>query len=80
MSGQYQIETGVPLPAVKGKAGTGRFGALAALEVGQSIFEPNYDVSHRSAYASTRNVMRKYPGRKFSSRKVDGGLRVWRIA
>lgn len=71
---QFKIERGIPVPSARG--------ALikypwAEMEVGDSLFFPagnHPSVSAISGQWATRH------GRKFTTRKVDGGVRVWRIA
>lgn len=71
------IESGVPLPAsyINGRPASYPF---RKMEVGQSIFIPEEKVSPhhaaKRAYAAGRRT-----GYKFTCRKVDGGVRVWRI-
>lgn len=49
------------------------------MEVGDSIFEPG---PKNSSESKVRLSAKKYgtkTGKKFSARKVEGGVRVWRI-
>jgi hypothetical protein len=69
------VETGIP-------RSTSRPGSLTAaietLAVGESILVgncPGYVITTVSTY-----VRKKNPGRKFSRRSAEGGVRVWRLA
>lgn len=68
------IEYGVPLPEPRGSL-VGRLRALKAAKVGASIFFPEKDASVRSLHAT---IQRIGPGWA-ACRKVEGGIRVWRV-
>lgn len=77
-----EIEKGVPVPVEeKPFAGFARSKSkypFAEMEVGDSVFyegESNGGKVHASMVKSGQRH-----GRVFTSRKVDGGLRIWRIA
>ncbi len=77
-NGAYKIEDGVALPPPRGK-GAGLRNALEALVVGQSIFVPAGE--HATVSAAGRNAAKRAnDGRQYTTRRVDGGLRIWRIA
>lgn len=81
----YQIDDGVPLP---GRTDSGRFpkgsgftGAVAALDVGQSVFAAGKKIRIASQAAwDVRNVA---PQKRFMCRTVTEngvkGVRVWRL-
>ncbi len=81
----FQIESGIPLPSTT-RAGAGRKGSkypFASMEVNTSFFvpdgdEPVKDATLRSAIGAF-NKSNPESGRKFAVRKVDGGVRVWRM-
>lgn len=70
-----KIEKGIPLPTQRAN---GLSAAFRTMHVGDSVF--------LAGKASSSNVSPLYgyvarlTKRKFSARKVDGGVRVWRIA
>ena len=80
---EFVIEDNIPLPPAKrgrfGEKGSGLDGALTRLQVGQSILVPNKSQKHVSASARVC-ARRMADGRKFATRVVDGGVRVWRVA
>lgn len=68
---KYTIQSNIPIP--KRVTGRGRDqnsfqGKIRALKVGQSIFTKGY----RGAQLWPKD-------RKFTSRAIDGGIRIWRI-
>lgn len=68
-----QIEKGVPLPEY-GKLS----GSLRRMGIGDSILFPSV---HSASLQSILSRLRKgSPGLKFTSRKTEGGIRVWRLA
>lgn len=77
---EYKIETNVPLPPkASGRRvkGGGIKGLLTSMNVGDSIFLPG----RTHAYASgTCTNAQKASGFKYTARKVDGGLRIWRVS
>jgi hypothetical protein len=70
----YAIEQGIPIPPSR-SLGAGRpdslMGTLRRLDVGQSIFvaKPSKSVG----------CISKIPGKKYTTRAVEGGTRIWRI-
>lgn len=51
------------------------------MEVGDSIFiEGAKNTSTCKAYKAATAYSSRYRERKFSARKVEGGVRIWRIA
>lgn len=79
-----EIESGIPIPV---KAKVGRKQAkypFAGLAVGDSFFVPvipgkTLGETQRSISGSTGYHARK-TGMRFTSRRVDGGVRFWRTA
>lgn len=67
-----KIEKDIPLPPVRRKRESKY--PFAVMEVGDSIFVPLETAQFVGGY--TANLKPK----KFASRQVDGGVRVWRIA
>lgn len=70
----FKIERGIPLPP----ASKARKYSFDEMEVGDSVFFE--DVSLRRKFYNAAKAMGKRHGYKFSSRKVDGGFRIWRVA
>lgn len=67
------IEKGVPIPAFK-SAGWGKFGkTVHEMEVGDSVL-----VTGQNDVCNLQTQGRRL-GLRMSSRKVEGGWRVWRI-
>lgn len=74
-----QIESGVPTPS--SRAGY----PFAAMQVNDSFMVDTEDDAHAkkvstSIGASARNFARNNHGVKFTVRRVDGGVRCWRVA
>lgn len=78
------VEKGFPLPSdSRGRPG-GKY-PFATMEVGDSFHMPAKDhaeVSNARARisASAKTFRKSRPDVVFATRKVDGGIRVWRIA
>lgn len=72
----YKIENDIPVPPNRSKNARNAFtDAVKALDVGQSFF-----VEMLQANVCTRaNIIAKATGRKFTTRKVEGGIRIWRV-
>lgn len=73
---KMKIEKGIPAPKVSAKNGKYNFQDMA---VGDSVLfkSEEYDLQPVRVRASQ---MKKEIGATFTCRKVDGGMRVWRIA
>lgn len=75
------IEKGIPLLAKStGKATSAIGDAVRKLEVGDSFLIPAEDKTpkHRAIHAYFKAEVKR--GKKFATRQVDGGIRVWRTA
>ncbi len=68
------IEKGVPIP-LQANTPLRRY-PWAEMEVGDSFFAP---IMPGSISGQIRNAQRRH-GHKYTTRKVCGGVRVWRIA
>jgi hypothetical protein len=80
MSGEYPIEHGIPLPERTrgGQRGTSKY-PFYVIEIGDSFFVAGAgDSRHQTMVISSTSHARKRTGREFSTRQVDGGIRVWR--
>lgn len=68
------IERGVPIPITRHHKYP-----WESMEVGDSFFVSAEDDLHPSAvYQSALRACKRYAPRKYKSRTVDGGWRVWR--
>jgi hypothetical protein len=81
-----EIENGVPLP-VKGNGGGGRSHTkypFASLAVGDSFFVPvmpGKTLAHiQRSLSGCIGYHTKKTGARFTSRRVEGGVRFWRTA
>lgn len=72
MSHKYQIEAGVPTPPKRCQSTKYPFSEMSA---GDSFFVADGDNKVVSASCAAGRRL----GRKFSTRKVEGGVRVWRV-
>ena len=73
----YQIEKGVPIPAMKRATNGESKYPFAQMDVGDSFFV------HGKSIHTLNSQAHKYGtrlSRKFTARAIDGGTRVWRIA
>ena len=82
-NGNFKIEKSVPMPSHR--MGAYSHYPLGAMKVGDSFFIPfvgNEDEKFglRQRAASAASYYGKRHQSKFACRKVDGGVRVWRIA
>ena len=74
---KYVIEDGIPLPKRKGGPGSKPKYPFRQMDVGDSFL--CRDVNQKTLSWAAR-ICSKRHGMKFATRKVDGGVRVWRIA
>ena len=70
-----QIDKGVPMPS--SRASMDWTPLLARLEVGDSFLLPD---AARSSIGTAMKAFKDATGKALASRKVDGGIRVWRTA
>ena len=68
---ELKIEKGVPIPRQRG--GWGISGLLRVMEVGDSVFVPGNTAKRVGQLA------RHARPSKFTSRTIEGGVRIWRI-
>lgn len=86
---EIKIEKNIPIP--KSKTGearvlTGFPKILSQMEIGDSIFilveesdmKRQFSLISGKAYSAARR--KGFEGRKYSARRVEGGVRLWRIA
>jgi len=74
MAEKFKIEKGIPIPPAR--EGSGLTATLRKLAVGDSIFCRGITQQSVSTISSRFS---KRDGLKFVTRKVKGGVRVWRI-
>ena len=72
-----EVERGVPFP-VTSKVSKYRF-PLGEMDIGDSFFVEAREGSFLSSASSLISRYGKTYSRKFATRVVDGGFRVWRI-
>ncbi len=68
----YVIEKGLPIPASNKVSANEKTLAFRALEVGDSFYVPSVKV--------VPFYQHQKDGKKFCTRRVEGGVRVWRLA
>lgn len=71
----FEIERGVPVPT------SGRYSKypFAGMQVGDSFFVPEGTSKKMSSIHSLCNQYGKKHGGVYKARRVDGGMRVWRV-
>jgi hypothetical protein len=76
----FQIEKNIPLPPKARPPGrSGSMYPFLQLEIGDSFFVPNRENGKTPVVHFSKNKNAKNSGLKFTARKSDGGVRVWRI-
>jgi len=73
----FRIEKDVPLPGRKVGHGRPQKYPFDAMEVGDSFFIPGAKISLLGGPIS--RAVKRNPGTKWAGRKVNGGVRVWRV-
>ena len=75
----YKIEADIPIPVAVKKGGAGRKPKypFAELQVGESFLVPGKTTDK---FGATVTLARKRTGRNFTTRNVEGGVRIWRTA
>ncbi len=75
----FEIEKGIPLPKQKHIGPKPKY-PLKEMGVGDSFFVPGdnsrYNLSNNVSAAARHNA----PDKKFKTRTVEGGIRVWRVS
>jgi hypothetical protein len=76
----FPIEKDIPFPGARARNGMAE--AIRAMEIGDSVFDPckGLDVGLVINRQSNWSGAAKAEGRKVATRRMDGGIRVWRIA
>ena len=79
-----QIEKNIPYETTNKFQGLGGHRSsypFMEMEVGDSVFDDGAKALHDSkAYWAARKYAERSGDRKFSASRVDGGVRIWRIA
>jgi len=73
---EYKIEKDVPVPNIA--SGKGKQVPFAVMEIGDSVLVTN-DSGVRAARASA-SWHSKVTDKRFITRTVDGGVRIWRVS
>ena len=75
----YTIEKGIPIPAPAG--GRPAVYPLEGMDVGDSFFIPLPEGKKpQGTQSGVARAARRFADKTFSSRKVEGGIRIWRTA
>ena len=72
------IERGVPLPEPNRKPRGEWTNAFLAMEIGDSVLMPH--LKSASEAMPRFYYVARTTGRKFTARKTEAGIRVWRVA
>ena len=70
-----EIEKGIPIPQAKTRNSKYK-NTIMKMDIGDSFLLENATEIERSRFIQ---ASRRYMPRQFVSRKVEGGIRVWRI-
>lgn len=71
----YEIETDIPLEETRGNPKSYPF---AKMKIGESFFVPTGERTITSLQSSLISAARRHEG-KFTTRALEGGVRVWRV-
>lgn len=76
----YEIEKGIDYP----ENWCARKYPFAEMEIGDSFLVPIEEIKNRSAEYVRNSILgsarqKRMPGKKFRTRKLEEGIRVWRI-
>jgi len=72
----YKIDKNIPIPKSKTKRTQYPWREMA---IGDSIFVSDEEAPPSGAYTTPSYFALRNPEYKFTTRKVDGGYRIWRI-
>ena len=72
----FKIEKDVPTPTETQRTAKYPFGKM---EVGDSIFISSEESPPSGSYSASSYYALRHPELKFTTRKVEGGYRIWRI-
>lgn len=74
----FEIEKNIPITSKRQKARISKY-PFEQMEVGDSLFAEGYISGKKLVQAASNYVAKRGAGKKFTSRSIDGGYRVWRI-
>lgn len=79
-----EIDKNIPVPTSGIQKGRPRKYPIESLEIGDSFLIPyekdvNKNAMHSRASGSIANFRKKHPEKKFTTRQMEDGIRVWRI-
>ena len=83
---QVEIEKNIPIPDAKASYGRSKGSTntiWSKMTVGDSVFFPDIDGKNASRITPSQAhtwAKKQKSNAKFSARKVEGGVRIWRIA
>jgi len=72
-----KVEKDIPMPATTIRDGYKY--PLNEMDIGDSIFEPGPRNSNESKIRLSAKKYGAKTGKRFSARKVEGGVRIWRV-
>ena len=75
----FEVEKGLPVPKAVRAPRPSKY-PWEELAVGDSFLVPTDTIKPGAVRNATWKANRTYPDRRFVTREVDGGTRVWRIA
>jgi len=77
---ELKVERGVPIPRTRriGQKSPART-VLDNMEPGDSVLIPRAHHSPEAVHVMVRAVRKANPGRSYTSRQAEGGMRVWRV-
>jgi hypothetical protein len=77
---ELKVERGVPIPRSRriGQKSPART-VLDNMEPGDSVLIPRAHHSPEAVHVMVRAVRKANPGRSYTSRQAEGGMRVWRV-
>lgn len=78
MEEKYKIEKGVPMP--NAMVGRKELYPFSLMDVGDSFFVPTETQRELLHVRSNATTQTHRTDKKFSTRTVDGGIRVWRVS
>jgi hypothetical protein len=74
----YPIDTDIPIPGRPGKQGRVAQFPWTRLEIGHSFFVPG-ERAYKTGNFWCKWAMREWPTKRFIYRKMEGGVRIWRV-
>jgi len=75
---KYPIDTNVEIPTRPRRQSVAASFPWPQLEVGHSFVVPGA-TSYKCGHCWCKWAMAQWPGKRFASRKVENGVRIWRV-